>query len=1138
MEQIVHVDTHYTRSINLERDIDSSKILNAYIPTSKAIQVLEKITQTFTQKNTPRAWSLVGPYGSGKSSFAIFLAHLLEDQSLETSLIAERLITQHQPELARKITAHAGESNAYCTVLLTGSSESLSQRFLQVVYLTAQEYWLEKQGRKPKIIDELADAVSLGATVSEIINLLDKLQKSIHQVQGKGLLIVIDELGKFLEYEARHQGANDIFLLQALAEFAYKGKEANVLLVVLMHQAFDQYAQGMGEAQRNEWTKVQGRFESIPFLESAEQTLRVVAAAFKPAFNKQQKSLISGQVSEITTALIQQQALPSAMTQSLAKDIFTRCYPLHPVAAILLPVLCQKIAQNERTLFSYLGSQEHYGFHDGLKRLDKVGNWVLVWEVFEYFILNQSIMTSDHTTHRRWIEVLNAIERLGDAPESEIQLLKTIGLLNIIGKQGGLKASQAILAECFPDKQQVESDLAQLKAKSIINYRKFSNEFRIWEGSDFDLQACLRQTIQELGQFDLAETLNNRKTLLPIVARRYSIKNATLRYFQPFYTSVNTLNTQEKSDIQPHIAFFLADTEDEIERFQTQATAKNISNLTVFVLCENATKIRDAVTEVMALEKIQTENPVIKSDPVAQRELKDRLMTAQYIEGKMLNQMLEQPEKNQWVWNAEKLDVQNKKALQQQLSSVLEKVYSKSPIIKNELINRNKTSSQANSAKNKLVTGLLSKVSEYDLGFAKDKYPPEKSIYRALFKETGIHVKQDGYWQLIAPAQGNPYQLFHLWDGIDAFLKHKMVAVPLSELYNLLEKPPYGVKQGALSLIFIAYYLSKQRHLALYESDVFCSHITQEHFEILLKRPELFKIEAFSFSGIQTEVFNQYLEKLVGKSPENSTLLDIVKPLAKFIHKLPQYTITTKNIDKQAIAVRDAFQTTQSPMTLLFSSLPIACGFTAYQNETEFNLSNPSDFLTVLVNKLNILNKAYDVLLDNFQQQMIEAFGLTAEVKNLSELRKELTSRYAGLEKYTSDGIGLKAFIIRLQNNKETDTAWLESVAAFLGKAPADKWKQNNTSQAEYLLAGLSERLKQLVKVHTEQLNADVGSKATLIRIVSEQVEMNQVAYITDELKQAANKKLAQLDLGSADKQLKLTILAQLMQELADAEEA
>lgn len=51
--------------------------------------------------------------------------------------------------------------------------------------------------------------------------------------------------------------------------------------------------------------------------------------------------------------------------------------------------------------------------------------------------------------------------------------------------------------------------------------------------------------------------------------------------------------------------------------------------------------------------------------------------------------------------------------------------------------------------------------------------------------------------------------------------------------------------------------------------------------------------------------------------------------------------------------------------------------------------------------------------------------------------------------------------------------------------------------------------------------------------MVSEQGEMNQIAYITDALKAEANKKLKKLDLSKADRQLKLTILAQLMGELA-----
>ncbi|MCK5356328.1 MAG: hypothetical protein KAJ63_14525, partial [Methyloprofundus sp.] len=334
------------RSINLERDIDSTNILNAYIPTSKAIQVLDKVALSFGQKDMPRAWSLVGPYGSGKSSFAIFLNHLLEDQHLLTSMLAEKLLRKHSPEIAKKITTHTHGSNAYCTVLLTGSSESLSKRLLQAMHQAAQNYWADK-GTKPKVLEQLFQAIQAGATSSEIIQMLNQLQQAIQKVQGKGILIIIDELGKFLEYEARHQSANDIFLLQSLAEFAYKGKQANVLLLVLMHQAFDQYAKGMNEKQRNEWAKVQGRFENIPFLDSAEQTLRVVAAAFKHTLTKEQYNSIQQQTRKVTQVLAQQQALPRGMSIDIANDTLARCYPLHPIAALILPVLCQKIAQNE-----------------------------------------------------------------------------------------------------------------------------------------------------------------------------------------------------------------------------------------------------------------------------------------------------------------------------------------------------------------------------------------------------------------------------------------------------------------------------------------------------------------------------------------------------------------------------------------------------------------------------------------------------------------------------------------------------------------------------------------------------------------------------------------------------------------------
>ena len=136
------------------------------------------------------------------------------------------------------------------------------------------------------------------------------------------------------------------------------------------------------------------------------------------------------------------------------------------------------------------------------------------WEIYQYFILNQPGLTTDHATHRRWAEVVMALERLGDAPIQEIQLLKTIGLLNIISAQGGLKASKEIIALCGDgNRDTINNALESLQEKSIITYRKYNAEYRVWQGSDFDLEASVQEQKAQMTSVHLAETLNEKKLL-------------------------------------------------------------------------------------------------------------------------------------------------------------------------------------------------------------------------------------------------------------------------------------------------------------------------------------------------------------------------------------------------------------------------------------------------------------------------------------------------------------------------------------------------------------------------------------------------------------------------------------------------
>ena len=110
--------------------------------------------------------------------------------------------------------------------------------------------------------------------------------KIISHKKNKGLLIVIDELGKFLEYETRHFGTDNIFLLQELAELAFSKHKTKLALMVMLHQSIEQYARGLGATEKNEWAKIQGRFESINFIDTSEQTLRIVARAIEHKLTK------------------------------------------------------------------------------------------------------------------------------------------------------------------------------------------------------------------------------------------------------------------------------------------------------------------------------------------------------------------------------------------------------------------------------------------------------------------------------------------------------------------------------------------------------------------------------------------------------------------------------------------------------------------------------------------------------------------------------------------------------------------------------------------------------------------------------------------------------------------------------------
>jgi len=1059
IRDFIDIDTVYTRSINIERDSDSDEIVKAYIPTSRAVNTLHRISNTFDQKNTPRSWALIGPYGSGKSSFAVFLSHLMDNNDKSATRSAYDVLSPVDGDLCDKFRNHIQDTKGYVPILITGAPEPLGKRFLSGMYDATQKYWNNTVGRKPLVINKIKDKLSQTTiTIAEIIELLEELQEAV-QKTGSGIIIILDEFGKFLEYEARHYGANDIYLLQVLSELAVTKSNANLFIFTLMHQGFEAYARGLSRTLRNEWSKIQGRFETVPFLESTEQTIHVLSKAFINNFSEEQHTIYE-RCLKVATVLSKEDALPGSLEPDKAADLFAKCYPLHPVSTILLPVLCQKMAQNERTLFSYLGSKEAFGFKDSLSKLESTVEWILPWQIYEYFIQNQPGVITDPIAHRRWAEVVTAIERLGDAPSKDIQMLKTIGLLNIIGAQAGFKASKKIVESCSSSKKAATAATKSLVERSVVQFRKFSNEFRVWQGSDFDLELAVQEELGQIGRFELPETIEQLNPLHPIVAHRHTIEKVTLRYFAPFFVDVNNYKNLKSKGNQQRLIFCLTETADEIEAAKNDVVSY-FGKFDIIAVCSNGDQLRQVVGEVLALKRVEQNSPELNSDPIANREFKDRLFAAEMFQESLLSALIESPQASHWYWKNEKVSIHNKRELQQQLSAILDSIYFKSPIIKNELINREKPSAQAAGARNKLVFAMLHDIEKEELGI--EKFPAEKGIYKSFLQATGLHQlnEDNNNWELVPPEEDNHYNLYPVWMCIQNFLETtQKMPKSFTELNEVLLAPPYGVKAGVLPLLYLTVFLCKQKDLAFYENGIYTPYITDQHIERFMKRPDFFTIQLLKISGIRASLFNSYSKVLYGDNPNRKiNLLNIARPLAKFVAELDEYTKQTNRLSDSSQKALKAFDLASSPADLLFNRLPNACAFPKIDPD-ETNKNKIKGFTNALISVIKELRDAYKKMIDEFADLISNSLLPDYNEKmELPELRSKVQARYEDLETFTVDSKGLRPFIEQITEKKADDIVWFNRLLLFLGEKAPNKWTDIDRDNAVLRLTELSQRL-------------------------------------------------------------------------------
>src|SRR5690606_6888275 len=101
--------------------------------------------------------SLIGPYGSGKSSASVFLSHLLSSPDLPTTQAALKTLKEYSPEMSLLFRRETSKSNGFLKVLITGSPEPMGIKMAQGLFASAQRYFSNFNGRNPKVVSDLEE---------------------------------------------------------------------------------------------------------------------------------------------------------------------------------------------------------------------------------------------------------------------------------------------------------------------------------------------------------------------------------------------------------------------------------------------------------------------------------------------------------------------------------------------------------------------------------------------------------------------------------------------------------------------------------------------------------------------------------------------------------------------------------------------------------------------------------------------------------------------------------------------------------------------------------------------------------------------------------------------------------------------
>lgn len=967
----------YIPSVNIEMNTTSDF---RYIITENAKLVAGNIANHFNSGH--HSFSIIGTYGSGKSSFILALEEDLANGN--NAIIKHKVL---------------GNTNDYEFLNIVGDYTSLSSLL----------------------------STKLRSSDNNPINALNEYYQSLRK-QNKFLIIVVDEFGKILEYAANNNPEKELYFLQKLSEFV-NVPSRNIILLTTLHQNFGSYASKLTEAQRNEWQKVKGRFQEIVFAEPVEQLLTLTAKRLERCQHITSNEAVSCKL------LFDLGYRSKIVTRNLDFNTAKMLYPLDPISAVCLTLAIQRYGQNERSLFSFLSAKGE-GSISAFKSTPSLSyNVAIVYDYLTYHFY--SAITETNSDSMGWRALSVAIERIEGSnlakPQIEdcLKLIKTIGLINmffngiVLDDDFLLTYGENALGLC-----NVRNLIAILISQQVIRFAKYKSQYILFEGTNIDLEDELYKaaSIVPIPTLSVEEISPYIKQKAALASASY-YKTGTPRYFEYHITN-------EPSIIEPvgdidgfiQVVFPLSDIENDVRELSESSN----SGATIFGYFKNTDLIIKNLYEIKKLQYVI--DNVAFDDRVAKTELENQKNYEMHKLNDAINTSLTTESGDVvWYFNGAIAPIHSMRDFNKLLSHVCDSIYYKTPIIRNELFNRQKISSAISLARVNLLDAMLNHVDEPAFGI--ESFPPEKTIYFTLFRNSGIHrVDNSGNWILGAPTTK---ELKTLWDASVKFL-NSTTDKPrkLSDLVKILKTAPFKLKQGVIDLWIPIFLFINQQDFALYNGNTYVLNINKEVFELIQKRMGDFSVKAFLVNGVRLEFFKRYrqfLKKDDTVAVSTDSLLETVKPFFHFYRGLNNYAKITRKFDNAYTAkFRDVLSNAQDPAKTFFEDLPTALGYKDL-NSDEF----VQQYLDLIHKAVRELNTCYDNFIDRIEEKIIEHLGLPSDFE---QYKKVLESRYRTIDSRILTP-KTRSFLDRILAPSDSKKEFIEKLAIVINDRRLDETK-------------------------------------------------------------------------------------------------